>query len=276
MKNYKIVASDLDGTLLNNKSKVSNENILAINKLLKMGVHFVPATGRSFSEIPTELSSNPGIRYIIHSNGAVVFDKQTGNRILNCISNSDGRRILDVLNSYKTHITFRQNGECFVDSAFQNEESFDFYNVCEDHRVVVRDYAIFLDDFKKASYSADNVEVFSAFFHSYDDKLACKKYLNENDNLQIVEVDKYNIEILNVDAGKGNALQSLADMLDISCSDTISIGDSDNDASITKNAGLGLAVSNAVDSLKSIADEIICSNEEHVIDYVLSHYFQQI
>ena len=68
-------------------------------------------------------------------------------------------------------------------------------------------------------------------------------------------------------------MHSLADMLGVAHGDTISIGDSDNDASIVEAAGLGLAVSNACDSLKAVADEEICSNEEHAIAYVLTHYF---
>ena len=54
------------------------------------------------------LKNNPDIRYVIHSNGAVVFDKLTQKRIMNCISNADGRYILDVLASCDSHITYRE------------------------------------------------------------------------------------------------------------------------------------------------------------------------
>ena len=89
----------------------------------------------------------------------------------------------------------------------------------------------------------------------------------------MVEASEYNIEIMNIEAGKGNALYALCDLLGVDYEDTISMGDSDNDSSVTKAAGLGLAMANAVDSLKAIADEIICSNEEHGVEYVLNHYF---
>ena len=68
-------------------------------------------------------------------------------------------------------------------------------------------------------------------------------------------------------------VQHLADLLGIDYSDTISAGDSNNDLTITQAAGLGLAVSNACDSLKEVADEIICSNDEHIVSYILNHYF---
>ncbi len=273
MKSYKVVASDLDGTLLNNESKISGENLKAIKKLAGLGVYFVPSTGRTFSEIPEELRNNPDIRYVIHSNGAVVLDKETGNRIANCIPGSLCCEILDILNAYETHIAFRCDGQCFVDARFQTDELFDYYNLIEAHRVVIRDYAVHLDDFEKVCRELDNVEVFSAFFRNMEDKLVCKSLFEKMEGLRVVEVSEHNLEVVNVNAGKGNALHSLADLLGVSHSDTISIGDSDNDTSITQAAGLGLAVSNACDSLKEIAGEIICSNEEHAVVYVLSHYF---
>lgn len=274
MKHYKIVASDLDGTLLNNQGKVSEENKKAIDELLAEGVHFVPCSGRTFSEIVDEIKENDAIRYYIHSNGAVVLDKQTGEQILTCIPNELGRKILDVVNSFETHVTYRQNGESYVDGKFQKEGDYDYYNVHMNHQRVVLDYANYLENFKEASYAADNVEVFSVYFHNYEDKIMCKDTFVQWPELRVVEADAYNLEIMNVHAGKGNALYCLADMLGISREETISIGDSDNDASVTSAAGLGLVVSNGCESLKAIADEIICSNEEHAIAYVQSHYFK--
>jgi hydroxymethylpyrimidine pyrophosphatase-like HAD family hydrolase len=61
-------------------------------------------------------------------------------------------------------------------------------------------------------------------------------------------------------------------MLGVSISDTIAMGDSRNDTSIVETAGLGLAVSNATEYLKSIADAVICSNDEHVAEYILASY----
>ena len=85
MKNnrkYKIVASDLDGTLLNKEQIISEENLQAISEMPSLGVEFVPTTGRSMNEIDPLLISSPDIRYIITSNGAVVYDKNIGKTIL--------------------------------------------------------------------------------------------------------------------------------------------------------------------------------------------------
>ncbi len=272
MHHFKIITSDLDGTLLNGQSEISSENLRAIDELTRRGIHFVPSTGRTFSELPKEIVSNPAIRYVIHSNGAVVLDRQTNQRSLTCIPNETTKQILDVLNSYETHITVRQDGNCFVDAALTDETSYDYYNVCEPHRVVVRKFAKYLDDLKVFCYQAEDVEVVSAFFHDVSKIADCRKQIEELGNLRVVAVDKYNLEIMNIHAGKGNALRALADMAGVDIADTISIGDSDNDESMIRAAGFGLAVSNAWESLKAAADAVICSNEEHVLDYVLAHY----
>jgi Cof subfamily protein (haloacid dehalogenase superfamily) len=269
---YKIIASDLDGTLLNSEARVSRENLSAISEISKRGAHFVPSTGRSFSEIPEELKSCPDIRYYIYSNGTVVFDKLTGERIARCISSEDCRFILETLMSGDAHITVRQNGGCFADGALCEKETLDRYNVCDAHRVVMRDYAVCVSDFTTFCLRADNVETYSAFFPNYEKKQACKEILGKNKSLRMTEVDEYNIEVFRADAGKGSALVSLAEMLGVSISDTIAMGDSRNDTSIVETAGLGLAVSNATEYLKSIADAVICSNDEHVAEYILASY----
>ena len=273
MANYKIVASDLDGTLMNDRAQISRENMDAIGKLQEKGVYFVPCSGRTLSEIPKELRERADIDYIIHSNGAVVLDRKSNRRILTCIPNDTVRKILDIVTSCESHITMRHDGKCLVDAAFQNEQDFTYYNVIVPHQDCVLNYAEHLDNFMEYACSADQVEVISVFFHDYADKLKCRKLLEETGLLRVVESSEYNIEIFDIKAGKGSALMNLADMLGVDHRETMSLGDSDNDLAITQTAGLGLAVSNACDGLKAAADEIICSNEEHVAAYVLARYF---
>lgn len=273
MKSYKIIASDLDGTLLNNKSLVSEENIEAIKKLSEKGVFFVPSTGRSLSEIPTVITDIPEVRYIITSNGAAVNDRQTGERLLCCISNEKVRKILDILYEYDTHIAYRYDGILYVDAKQQTDEDFVYYNVCDAHINVIKNYAVLLDDFKEKSYLADEVETIAAFIHDKSKLLECRRKIEAIGGISVVETWE-NLEIMNEKAGKGNALLSLADKIGVGRDETIAMGDSDNDATMIKSAQLGLVVSNGIDSLKAVADEVICSNEEHAVKYVLENYIK--
>lgn len=275
MRCYKIVFSDLDGTLLDSKAKVSSENYMAIEALNKKGVLFVPSTGRSFSELPKEISKNPFIRYFICSNGASIYDRKTGRSYLTAISNKVVSDVLKILYKYQVHLTIRFDGGCHVDATYANSETFDYYNVCEAHRVVVNDYSISHQDFAEFCKNVDQVEVISVFFRSYRDLQASRKSIESLGGLRVASVSEYNLEIMNEAAGKGNALCWLTAELGISCEDAISVGDSDNDSTIIEAAGLGLAVSNACPTLKDIADGIICSNDEHVIQEIERRYFSQ-
>ena len=66
--------SDLDGTLLDSRGEISQENLDAIHELASCGIPVVPASGRSYSEMPEILRTNPDIRSYIYSNGAAVLD----------------------------------------------------------------------------------------------------------------------------------------------------------------------------------------------------------
>lgn len=273
MTNYKIIASDLDETLLNNKSEISPENIEAIKELNRRGVFFVPCTGRSFSELPESVAGIPEIRYVISSTGAAIDDRKTGERILECIGNKKIKNILDVLFTYDMHLSYRKDGKIYVDARQTKEQDFEYYDICKPHINVVKNYAVYLDNFKEECYKSDNIEAMAVFFHDEKDLSECSKKIEAIGGLSIVSPWD-NLEIMSSGAGKGKALIALAKRLGVGEDETISIGDSDNDISMLESAALGLVVSNGKDSVKKIADKVICSNEEHAVKYVLEHFYK--
>lgn len=270
---YKIIASDLDGTLLDNTLKISEENTQAINELINSGVCFVPSSGRCVSEMPKELVNNPGIRYIIQSNGASVYDKLAQNDIYMCISNKLSLQIIDIIKGYDVHITVRHNGKSYVDINCQSDECHSYYNLSFNHHEVINTFALYTKDFDEFIRGLDNVEMFSVFFHSHSEMEECRKLLEQTGELLIAEAFHCNLEIFSHTAGKGNALRRLADSLGVEIADTIAVGDSLNDMTMIQAAGLGLAVSNACKPLKETADKVICSNEEHAIAYIKKTLF---
>lgn len=274
MGKYKIVACDLDGTLLDESGNVSRENLLAVEALYEKGVNFVPCTGRGISEIPKSLADSPYVRYFISSNGSKIHDKLTGDNRLLCLSNALLCDVLDIIFSYVAHVTVRHSGSVYVDELEESDEKLKYFNICPAHESVIRNYSTSVSDFKNFCRTLDGVESVAVFFHDDDELTACKKRVALLSELRIVESWPHNIEIFSADAGKGNALRILSATLGVDMGSVIAIGDSDNDSSMIDAAGLGLAVKNACDSLARAADAVICSNSEHCVDYVLSHYFE--
>lgn len=273
MNPYIIVASDLDGTLLNNQAEISQENLDAISRIAERGGEFVVATGRTYAEIPTKVRNHPAIRYMIYSNGAVILDKKTGDKIYTGIPNSLVCRIADILKEYRVHISIRYQGDCCVDENYQEEKYYQFFRVDRCHVDVVAKCGVFVHDFDGYMRSADNVEVVSIFFHDPAEKEACRAKLQALGGLYLAEASPSNFEIVNAKAGKGSALLNLAEMLGVPREQTMALGDSGNDITMVRDAGLGLAAKNAQKILLDEADGVICSNEEHVAKYVLEKYF---
>lgn len=276
MSNYKIIACDLDGTLLDSCGLMSEENKSAIEDLTSFGVEFVPATGRTISEIPKELIENPSIRYYIYANGAGVYDKLTDERILLCMSKEVSNKVLDIITSYDTHITFRHGGECYADISQQTDECYRYYNVWHNHKAVIKTYANLIENLKDFCCTLDNVEVFTVFFKNENDEKEAKKRLMKTGDVYLMDSfpSGLGIEICSVNSGKGRALKALADKLKLDISQTVSCGDSDNDQTMIDMAGLSLAPSNACQSIKDTADAVICSNDEHIVKYILENYIK--
>lgn len=272
MAEYKIIASDLDGTLFSSKVEVSPQNRDAIKQLHEKGVYFVPSSGRTLCEIPKELTDNPYIRFIIYSNGSSIYDKETGETLLNCIDNQTINNAFDIIEQFETHITLRVGGQNYSDILTADDQSCKYLNVETGHRGLLNTFGKFLPNFKEFCRGADNVEMLSVFFHNDSDRIRCKELLEQKFNLLIASAMPYNLEICSLSAGKGNALLRLGEHLGIEKDEIIAVGDSENDITAIKTAGLGLAVANACDLLKSVADKTICDNDSHIVEYILNNY----
>lgn len=267
---YKLIACDIDGTLNGSDMMVSKENIEAISALSAKGVHFVPATGRSLAEISNILDID-AIRYVIYSNGAAILDKTSGATEFMGLTEEQAKLVLDTVTRYPCYIIEHCDGKTCIGE--KCEEVYERNNVSIPVRRLLDETAIFVEDFHRLMYSMKNLENINVFFASESDMLKCKALLSENSELLCVEGWECNLEIFSRKAGKGNALSMLTERLAVSLEETIAIGDSGNDLPIINAAGLGLCVSNGCTALKEAADEIICSNDEHVVKYVLNRYF---
>lgn len=268
---YKLVASDLDGTLFNKSGEISEENYNAIKTMHERGFHFVPTSGRSFDEMPKVLKDNPYIRYYIGSDGATIYDKQTDTTHSLALPKELGHFILDKLYKYPVNMMLHADNKSYVDADMHDADIYRTYNYSESWIRFAFETNIPVKNFKEFTYSKD-VELFCIFFKNYDELLECKEFFTKHPDLLVAQSHKYNLEVFWKNAGKGNAVLKLAEILGIDKKDTIAVGDSTNDLTMIEAAGLGLAMENAVSELKSIADTIICNNEQHSAKYILENY----
>ena len=274
---YTMIACDLDGTLLNDHMQLSKPNSRAMQAIADMGVLFVPSSGRTMCEIPDEVKQHPAVRYLIYANGCAIYDKATDERIVIGLSNEQVNAVLDIVSPYQPNITFRWNGQSYVDiNAWDSEEKIARNRVWDYHNIVIHQHAIFLDNFDDFCRGCSDLETFAISFCNDEIEATCLEQLSRLSDIRIVAAAPHLWEIFSEKAGKGNTLKLFAEMHNIDMAHVISIGDSGNDITGVKAAGLGLATSNACDELKAVADAVICSNEEHVAPYVLTHYLEEV
>lgn len=269
---YRLVASDLDGTLLRNDQTLSPENSEAITQMHAAGVQFAISTGRTYGEIPEVLRQHPGIRWYICSDGGLIYDKQEGRSYTACMEGSLQKLVLDALFEAGCFFTAHYGGVSYYDGSRFVPQELAYNNVSPYFQQLVRECDVPAADFKTFCYGMEGVEQITAFFHSDEILSQCRQRLLATGKIETAWPNPCYMELYHADAGKGRGLKRLADILGIDPKETIAIGDTVNDSSILQAAGLGLATDNAKPELKAIADAVICSNEEHVAAYVLEHY----
>ena len=271
--NYKIISSDLDGTLLDDKMQVSEENRRVIKQYTDMGGVFVPNSGRSLGEMSDEVKNLPGVRFVICSDGADIYDKETDTHISLAMNREELRTVLDILADYECFPTVHYHGNSYLNADRFDRTTMDYHNVNEYFRIHFELTNIPKENFAEFCREADEVEMICTFFHSRKDlEEAAKRF--EEAGLMVAATASYNIEVFSPRAGKGNALLRLAEHLGVAREDTIAMGDSTNDLSMIRAAGLGLAMENAKEAVKAEADAVACRNTEHIMPYLLKTYIR--
>lgn len=259
----KLVVSDLDGTLLDSKSEVSEVTVNTIKKYIDKGIEFAFCTGRAFAEMDHILESIPFIRYAITANGAYCFDTFTKEEIFKTLMfKKDIKKVYDVLKD--EDVLF----EAYIDDKiYCNKKSDDeiieyipieFLNMVKKSRVLVEDMEKLIDELDEK----DGAIKIHIFFTTVTDR--DKVYQRIKDMPYDIVSQSFNeIEVNAKDVNKGNGVLALAQKLGVSKGECMGFGDNFNDISMRNGVGTLVAVENAVDPLKEIADYITKSNTEN-------------
>ena len=161
--NYKIVSSDLDGTLLNNQMEVSDENRFAVKQYTDLGGVFVPNSGRSLGEMPRAVKDMPGVRFLICSDGADIYDKATDTRISLTMTKEEKDRVLAILGDYENFVTVHYQGNSYLDAARYDEATMRYNNVNDYFRIHFEETNFPTENFADFCVSLADAEMICAF-----------------------------------------------------------------------------------------------------------------
>lgn len=270
----KLIASDMDGTLLNTEHKLSEENLKAIKEAESKGVKFVIATGRQYSDVVDILGEYNLNCQCILSNGAEYRDEE-GN-ILQSI-NIDKSKVLDILENINIEgliaELYTNDGIYTVNSKeealrgiIERIKSFDKIENDEEAIEKAKSHKHYtnikhIDDINKFLESDIEIRKIIAFYHDVDVINKIKKSIEDMGGLAALSSFHDNIEVTNIHAQKGYILADVVEKMGIDKEDVIVLGDSFNDYSLFTEFPKSYAMGNAIEQIKEIATYITDTNE---------------
>lgn len=264
----KLIALDLDGTLLNSYGYISDKALMTIKMAIEQGIQIVPATGRSVGLICEEIKSIEGITYAISSNGAAVVNLRENRMVFsNFITKDILKKITEIIKEYPIVVEFYSNGDAYIDEeVFINpsrygltEKTLSFMS--NNHKLVKNIFSM-VEDREECEW-IDCVEKVNIPFLKDDMKdQVFNSLLFIRDQIKITSSVEDNLEVNTHSANKGNGLEKLAKSLGINLKETAAIGDNNNDIEMIQMAGIGIAMGNASEDIKMKSDFITLDNDK--------------
>ncbi len=255
---YKLIAIDMDGTLLDSSNKISERTIKTIKKAEEKGIYIVIATGRILKSAINHAESLRLKKPLIACNGAIIIDK-----FKNIINESplEKSKVKEIINiGMLENIYFHFYDKDSFYSNTRSEEILKFYD--EGSKKLKIDVNIFSD--VDEILDREDLKIYKFIFVD-DDKEKLKKLRDRINQLEGIETSSSwadNIELMSKNVSKGKAVEFLCDKLNIRPEEVMAIGDNENDLSMIEYAGLGVAMGNATEKMKERADYITSTNDE--------------
>ncbi len=287
---YKLIAIDLDGTLLNSYGNVSNIDKEQIKKAVEKGVEVVLTSGRVTNSVENIAREVGADKYLISGNGSTIFDFKENKPIYDRFI--ERNKVLQIIKL------------C--------EENSIYYNIYTDDMIIAQslNYNVLFyhsENSRKPEGKKTNINIVKNIYEYVKEKEDLKiskitvcdesniifprilEKIKKIKNIDVLEVahmsrkiiksgtEEYNIkyyysEISSQNVNKWSAIQFLINKLGIKEENVIAIGDNMNDISMIKNAGLGVAMENSAPVVKEIADIVTKNNNENGVGEVIKNY----
>lgn len=269
----KVIASDMDGTLLNSRHEISTENLEAIKKAQEMGVHFVIITGREFNSVNSYIKSFDLNCECILMNGAEYRDKY-GKVVTTIGMDKDQvKEILNIMDKENLAVEIFTNDGVFVTDKENHRTSiFERFKMFSPHMTEkeVREFIENRSEIMNVKL-IENMEYFLnsdieilkiiTFNKDADFIAAAKEKLRKIDNLAVASTFSNDIELNNIRAQKGIILADVIEKMGIKRDEVIVVGDSFNDYSMFTEFENSFAMENAIPEIKEIAKYITDTND---------------
>ena len=277
----KVIIMDVDGTLTNSKKEITERTKNTLIKAEENGVKLILASGRPTSgliDLAKELKMDEYSGLLVSFNGSKVVDCESNKVLFNeTMTVEDGQAVLEHMKKFNVKPMIDKDDymyvnnvyDCYIDNKgelfniIQYEARGGKYKLCEKE-----DLASFADYRLNKILTAGDPEYLQNFYKDmmepFKDKLSC------------MFTAPFYFEFTAKGIDKAKALDTVLKPMGYKREEIIAFGDGHNDASMIEYAGIGIAMDNAVDDLKTIADEITLSNDEDGIAVALCKHMPEL
>ena len=268
----RMIGMDLDGTLLKTNKELTTYTKDVLKRAADQGIIVMPATGRPVSGVPKELTELPGIRYAVTANGARVIDLEKNEAIVEELLAHDIAEVM--MTAFEHYDTFREiyyNGIGYASKdALARIDKYLNVSAMANYITSTR---IGVDDVR-AKFEEMNrpVDKIQALFTSVEDRDAARKEIEGVPGIEITGALPMNLEINAAGVNKGKAMIELGKVLGIPREEIMAFGDGNNDLKMLKEVGTGVAMENAIPSVKEAADYVTLSNDEEGVAKFIEKY----
>ena len=262
----KLIASDMDGTLLNHNHKIPKENVELINYAKNQGIEFVVATGRAYYEALPALNEENINCDVISFNGGIVYDKNSNIISITPMLPKDLYYTIEILKSfdisyqlytkntiYTTSIETDINA--YIDLIRSNGYEPDVEHLrAEAQQKLDVGYITEVENIELYLNEKENPPIKIIAISNDISKLEnAAKLLSENTSISVTSSGANNIEIMHKNATKGEALKEIAKIYGINLENAVAIGDNLNDQAMLDIVGYSVAMKNGNTILKEQA-----------------------
>lgn len=271
----KLIALDLDGTLFNEKKEVTEYNKQTILEAARAGVQTIASTGRPYTGLPFEALREIGAKYAITANGAAIYDLQEEKCIYSdVLSHELACELIELFQVLDLRIDLIADGQGYGEwRSYEDIGRLALSEHMKDYLRTTRKNVDSLVDFIRENPELKIEKVTLNFYPlpdgTYKEHDCVEKMLSARTDLSVVCGGYHNLEISSGTATKGSGLCVLAGLLGMELCQTMACGDSENDMDIMQTAGIGVAMGNAEDKVKAIADFVTKSNLEDGVAYAI-------
>ncbi len=263
----RLAAFDLDGTLFNSKSRISDGNLAAVEEARKRGIRIVIASGRPYTvvrHVLKELNLDLTDSYCITLNGAQIIRCEDGSQLSSsCITGADVRDIAEFVLPRGAFMHTYSTSRGLLVSRMNPYSRIELFGGMVSY---AEDDFLKLDSgefFYKALVAASGEQV---------DDIVSSLPAELISRFKVIRSLATLLEFLDPDTGKGPALVRLAGLLGVSSDEIIAFGDEQNDLDMIEYAGIGVAMANGGEEIRRKADFVTLSNDEDGVAYALKKF----